>query len=262
MIIIWLISSMSSIPIIISTRYVSTFHKKQGRLVNICFISNREKWQLGYLFVTFVFFYLAPCFVLFVLYGKIVCVIKNRNMLHGANGSRHTRTSFISEKKSLDVKSVRNFTKTQIHKEMNSSDMLACVDQNEKDLVEMKLRKRPAKLPKIKQNQIIALLIVMMFLIMLSLLPYRVFSIWAVLATKEDLKNLGMINYFNLLQFCRVAFYINSALNPIFYHIISTKFRDSFRNFFRCRASLSNRSNQTYRDRISSYRLNNKLNVL
>ena len=258
MIIIWVISSVASIPIVVSTKYISTFHKKQGKLVNICFISTKEKWQLGYLFVTFIFFYLAPCFVLFILYGKIVCVIKNRKILRQAINKnilqRTSKTSFKRVKKTHESNSMKN-------KELASFDLLTNTpNQHDKDLNDLKyINHKSSKLPKIKQNQIIILLIVMMLLIMLSLLPYRVFSIWVALATKNDLKNLGIISYFNLIIFCRVTFYINSALNPIFYHIISTKFRDSFKNFFRSRSSLLSRSNQSYRDRLSSYKIRQNL---
>ena len=44
-----------------------------------------------------------------------------------------------------------------------------------------------------------------------------------------------MINqetYFNLLYFSRLMFYINSAINPILYNIMSSKFRDGFKRVF------------------------------
>ena len=40
--------------------------------------------------------------------------------------------------------------------------------------------------------------------------------------------------YFNLLYFCRLMLYINSAINPILYNIMSSKFRDGFKRAFRC----------------------------
>ena len=73
----------------------------------------------------------------------------------------------------------------------------------------------------------------MMLLIFVCLLPYRVFSLWVASASKSELLQLGVVNYYNIITFCRVAFYTNSALNPIFYHIISTKFQTAFKKFFK-----------------------------
>lgn len=77
------------------------------------------------------------------------------------------------------------------------------------------------------------LLVVMMMSIFICLLPYRVFSLWMARASRQKLERLGVVNYYNIITSCRVAFYINSALNPIFYHIISTKFRAAFKRYFR-----------------------------
>ena len=100
------------------------------------------------------------------------------------------------------------------------------------------------KMPHINQKQIITLLIVMVLLCFVCLLPYRLFSLWTATASKEDLSRLGLVNYYNLLIFSRVAFYLNSALNPIFYHIISTKFQNAFKKFFSSSSRRSSAVNQ------------------
>merc|ERR1719471_1327324 len=40
--------------------------------------------------------------------------------------------------------------------------------------------------------------------------------------------------YFNLLYFSRLMFYINSAINPILYNTMSSRFRERFRRVFGC----------------------------
>jgi hypothetical protein len=252
-VIIWIVSTVASIPIIISTKYVSTYHKKQGKIVNICFISTRESWQLGYLFVTLIVFYLLPCVLLFVLYGRIVCVIRNRNFKNALRKPSETFRSTHSTHKENEAEysrsnskalgyEIENMESLLKHKESvllnklsSSSERLNSSLDAKKQSMSLFLNRANSRkqFPQINQNHVIVLLIVMMLLILLSLLPYRVFSIWVAMATKEDLNNLGIIIYFNLIIFCRVTFYINSALNPIFYHIISTKFQDSFKKFFK-----------------------------
>ncbi len=54
----------------------------------------------------------------------------------------------------------------------------------------------------------------------------------------EILEVINQETYFNVLYFSRLMFYINSAINPILYNIMSSKFRDGFKRvFFRCLAS-------------------------
>lgn len=40
--------------------------------------------------------------------------------------------------------------------------------------------------------------------------------------------SLGIDGYYILLYFCRVMLYLNSAINPILYNLMSSKFRDGF----------------------------------
>jgi len=208
--IIWIVSSVASIPIAISTKFISTYHRKQGKLVEICFISLREKWQLGFLFFTFIIFYLVPCVILFTFYGKIVCVIRNRN----ASPIDCDDIDVFQRKNSVKFESNAQAKTKKIKKDSDSLEFLDdLVIQNKEVAFQKRSSRKSISLPRIKHNQIITLLIIMMLLMLLSMLPYRVFSIWAVLATKDDLKKLGIINYFNLLIFCRVTFYINSSMS-------------------------------------------------
>ena len=222
---IWLASTLASIPIVKSTIYMSSYHKLKGKYVNTCFISTREKWEMGYIFVSIVLFYMLPCAVLFVLYGKTVCVVKKRafKAANSENEPSRNRSEYEIIRKSIRANATRDYTR----KKQDMSRLSTTIS----DFLTRINTKR--KIKKINEKHIIMLLIVMILLIALCHLPYRVFSIWASMATKEDLRRLGMVRYFNIIIFCRVTFYINSALNPIFYQIISSKFRSSIRLFFR-----------------------------
>ncbi len=246
-ILIWIISGLSSLPIMTATVYDQKYHKQIKSEVNVCYSVITNRWQIIYLFISLFFFYMLPCLLLFILYGKIVYVIKNRNVAKltaiGRNKYNDPTTStyqsknskYNVEKQSLDL----NETDVILKHELNIDGMNA----TRKSLLLKKKKlnnesyKKSTSVQPMNQKQIIILLIIMMFLILLLLLPYRVFSIWTALATSKQLTNLGINNYYSILNFCRVTFYINSAINPIFYHILSSKFQNAFRNVLKRTAS-------------------------
>ncbi len=186
---------------------------------------------------------MLPCLLLFILYGRIVYVIKNRDVQKlTATGKNKYNNSTQSSLSTFHSKSTKyNVEKQSL--DLNETDVILklgtnidSINANKKSLLSKKQSIKNKSLKKttqhqpMNQKQIIILLIIMMFLILLLLLPYRVFSIWAALATKQQLNNLGINNFYSILNFCRVTFYINSAINPIFYHILSSKFQNAFKN--------------------------------
>ena len=58
------------------------------------------------------------------------------------------------------------------------------------------------------------------------LMPFRALTLWIIVAPQEAVFSLE--TYYNILYFCRVMTYINSAINPILYNLMSSKFRDGF----------------------------------
>ena len=212
-ILIWVISMLFSLPIMKATIYSQAYHKHFDKRVNICYCVFKGDWNIVYLFVSLFLFYMLPCVLLFTLYGKIVLIIRNRNfksLMENSNSRNvtHHGEDSMNEIELIEKKSAKNISK-----------------------------KKPNNTQNFNQKQIIVLLIIMMFLILLLLLPYRVFSIWTAMATKTQLLNLGLKNYYSILNFCRVTFYINSAINPIFYHILSSKFQNAFKNVLKRKGS-------------------------
>lgn len=258
-ILIWVISTLSSIPIMIATSFKQGYHRSLGTYVNVCVVGTGQKWQLIYLYISLFLFYLLPCFSLFILYGNIVFIIKNRNgkksfcslTTQQSDHSNHNTSMSIILKDASNLITESREIKIE---DLNESKSLEFIKldtnkraSNKSSINSIKFHKNSIHLPQINQKQIIVLLIVMMLLIFVCLLPYRVFSLWVATASKMQLYQLGVVNYYNIITFCRVAFYTNSALNPIFYHIISTKFQTAFKKFFKfshaSSLSVSNRNN-------------------
>ena len=80
-----------------------------------------------------------------------------------------------------------------------------------------------------QRRQVVVMLIAVVILFFISLLPFRVFSLWVVYASPEDITRLGLEGYLNLLCFARIMFYLNSAGNPALYNLFSSKFRCAFK---------------------------------
>uniref|UniRef100_T1JGH4 G-protein coupled receptors family 1 profile domain-containing protein n=1 Tax=Strigamia maritima TaxID=126957 RepID=T1JGH4_STRMM len=83
-----------------------------------------------------------------------------------------------------------------------------------------------------------------------------------VVAIEEQIESVGVEAYYNVLFFCRTMFYINSAVNPILYNVMSSKFREAFLRVLKCNARDSKRKkldrqttfNTTYTSLTSSLR--------
>ncbi|XP_021916331.1 uncharacterized protein LOC110828179, partial [Zootermopsis nevadensis] len=78
------------------------------------------------------------------------------------------------------------------------------------------------------RKQVVVMLGTVVLSFFLCLMPFRAFTLWIIVAPEEAVFSLDIEEYYNLLYFCRVMTYINSAINPILYNVMSSKFRDGF----------------------------------
>lgn len=70
----------------------------------------------------------------------------------------------------------------------------------------------------------------------ICLLPFRALTLWIIAVPQETLVSLGIEGYYNLLYFSRSMHYLNSALNPILYNLMSSKFREGFLRLLGCKS--------------------------
>ncbi|XP_043525149.1 growth hormone secretagogue receptor type 1 isoform X2 [Frieseomelitta varia] len=78
------------------------------------------------------------------------------------------------------------------------------------------------------RKQVMLMLGTVVFCFFLCLLPFRALTLWILVVPIKVIVDFGIERYFTLLYFCRVMFYLNSAINPILYNLMSTKFREGF----------------------------------
>lgn len=108
------------------------------------------------------------------------------------------------------------------------------------------------------RKQVVAMLITVVVAFFLCLLPFRVFTLWIILAPGDYLPNVKMDTYYYILFSCRIMLYLNSAINPILYNLMSSKFRQGFVNLIPCvRNGDSDGSGWGCRDRRSRNRRRN-----
>lgn len=88
------------------------------------------------------------------------------------------------------------------------------------------------------------------------LLPFKALTLWIIVFPPETIMSLGLDGYYILLYFCRVMLYLNSAINPILYNLMSSKFREGFVKLLRInklmRCSRNLRVNMQRRDTFNT----------
>ena len=58
----------------------------------------------------------------------------------------------------------------------------------------------------------------------------QVLTMWVVISPYEIFDHIDLELYFNILYFCRLMFYINSAINPILYNTMSSRCQNNERS--------------------------------
>lgn len=86
------------------------------------------------------------------------------------------------------------------------------------------------------RKQVIFMLAAVVISFFVCLLPFRGFTLWIIIAPPEDVLALGVEKYYNILYFSRIMLYLNSAMNPILYNLMSSKFREGFFRLLGCRS--------------------------
>ncbi|KAJ0170935.1 hypothetical protein K1T71_013707 [Dendrolimus kikuchii] len=78
------------------------------------------------------------------------------------------------------------------------------------------------------RKQVILMLGTVVLSFFICLLPFKALTLWIIVFPPETIMSLGTDGYYILLYFCRVMLYLNSAINPILYNLMSSKFREGF----------------------------------
>lgn len=263
----WLISGSAALPFYWITSFYESNHRKYIKTVHICVNEFRYEWQRGYLIAINISFYILPCIIMISLYSGIIFIIKKQKFykltaeLNDRGSARQTYTytnqsRIYSLRKTLSTNSVRSCKKNS---KKTTFIELKTINGSEKDDEiqktisttaismtenESSTLKRMKLLKKMNHNQTTLMIFAMIIAFFVLLLPYRIFAMWIVHVRNEQIQNLGIEKYNIIIASIRVVFYINSAINPILYHFLSSKFKTAFKNVIYCNKRASNRLSQ------------------
>ncbi|XP_013383401.1 gastrin/cholecystokinin type B receptor [Lingula anatina] len=79
-----------------------------------------------------------------------------------------------------------------------------------------------------QRRQLVGLLVGIIVMFFVCVLPVRIFTLWLIFGTSDSKQWLSIDSQLNLLSFVRMAFYLNSAVNPVLYNMLSSNFRHAF----------------------------------
>ena len=78
------------------------------------------------------------------------------------------------------------------------------------------------------RKQVVMMLGAVVLSFFICLFPFRVLTLWIIIETDETFQQMSVEKYYTILYYCRIMWYLNSAVNPILYNLMSTKFRNGF----------------------------------
>ncbi|XP_037948307.1 growth hormone secretagogue receptor type 1-like isoform X2 [Teleopsis dalmanni] len=195
----WAIAALFTSPIILIATYREEIYY-DGTEAAVCFTSADTFWSAFYFISSITIFFMLPFAVLVLLYVAIACKLLRRNSaFHRPTAASSNITASMNERQS------RAEVKMQSSQHQQSNGM----------------RKH--------RKQVIFMLIAVVSSFFVCLLPFRAFTLWVIASSAEEIAAIGIEGYYNILFFCRIMFYLNSALNPILYNLMSSKFRTGFR---------------------------------
>lgn len=92
----------------------------------------------------------------------------------------------------------------------------------------MKIRPNKPELSLKARRQVVLMLGAVVLSFFICLLPFRAFTLWIIFSSQSSVLSLGIEKYYGILYFSRIMVYLNSAVNPILYNLMSSKFRKGF----------------------------------
>lgn len=92
----------------------------------------------------------------------------------------------------------------------------------------MKVRPNKPELSLKARRQVVLMLGAVVLSFFICLLPFRAFTLWIIFSSQSSVLSLGIEKYYGILYFSRIMVYLNSAVNPILYNLMSSKFRKGF----------------------------------
>ncbi|XP_049305168.1 thyrotropin-releasing hormone receptor-like, partial [Bactrocera dorsalis] len=204
---------------------IATFRMERyydNTVVAVCFTSAETFWSAFFFIACIAIFFILPFIVLVLLYVAIAYKLLRRNIdFHRPT----TAAAHVRSTTNLSSVILRQQSLNKLPLQMTRSD----TDNNRSGTLNIGASAQQLRTGMRKhRKQVIFMLVAVVASFFLCLLPFRAFTLWVIAASTEDIAALGIDGYYGVLYFCRIMLYLNSALNPILYNLMSSKFRTGF----------------------------------
>ncbi|XP_077992107.1 growth hormone secretagogue receptor type 1-like [Glandiceps talaboti] len=217
---IWAISTSASLPYVFMARYLP-YLDSDNTVKYACGTFVEGTPSEVYIIISAVVFFFVPMVILAVLYGKIAITLRFSEPAHQptertmyANGNIRGRK--IKFENNQDAMRALRLMAIIRHSPTPGKSSLS-EDDGMRESSNILARRRA-----------VSMLIAVVTLFFICLLPQRVVSLWLVFRKENTVPSMGITGLLSLITFCRVMFYLNSAINPVIYNIMSTKFKIAF----------------------------------
>lgn len=252
---LWTIAFVATIPVLFVTELVEALYI-DDTIVSVCITKANATWQKVYYLILMTAFFWIPLFVLIVVYCIIIkrLIRDDRRLLVASAQSSisgNITSSSVNLRSSLACVSTASGS---ITKESSIWPVLLwrhgtnqtsgygseCRTGSESvppqptapapplptSVGRMAMSAEKAQIR--SRRQVVFMLAAVIICFFTCLLPFRLFTLWLLFSSEEEIRALSMEPYYNLLYFCRIMLYVNSMLNPFLYAVVSSKFRTAF----------------------------------
>lgn len=279
---IWIFAILINVPLFSLTKYEKNDNTAMINKTNSSDISNlpscdteaKEIWSRTYLILLLVLTYLITGFFLIIIYGQVIRIIlsskKFKNKNNPTQRSQDENYHFLASK----LLNPRNqFRDTQGHTPSSTSSQTNSSARNPpvntrttsplSIMVPLEQAQSSTSSHSTQHLQVIVMLFVVILLYILLLLPYRLLNLLFIVYNQLFQQNFMNETLFRwLLNTVRLLVFLNCALQPIIYLIISSRLRQTVIKFFqscsyqnlchwRCSLSMKNESNQKSHEEVA-----------
>ncbi|CAF1323076.1 unnamed protein product [Rotaria sordida] len=270
---IWAFAILINLPLFAITKYEkndmvpteNTTNKSQTISIPTCETEAKEIWSRTYLILLLVLTYLITGFFLIIIYGQAIRIIlsskkyTNKNIQTKKNNDENYH--FVSR----NIINQNKFRETRAHTSTSSSSSSINSSNRRPQqyltttlpismMIPIEKTKCSTNSHSTQHLQVIIMLFVVILLYILLLLPYRLLNLLFIVYNQLFQYNFMNETLFHwLLNTVRLLVFLNCALQPIIYLVISSRLRQtvikffqtcSYRYYCRCRCSLSFKNEQ------------------
>ncbi|CAF3002733.1 unnamed protein product [Rotaria sp. Silwood2] len=270
---IWAFAILINLPLFALTKYDKNVIMTTENITNksqiiseaTCETEATEIWSRTYLILLLVVTYLITGFFLIIIYGQVIRIIlsskKYTNKTRQTNRNNNENYHFLSPNIINKNKFRETPARTSTSSATNSSNRRQ--QQNSRSTLPTSIM-IPIEKTKCSSNshstqhlQVIIMLFVVILLYILLLLPYRLLNLLFIVYNQlfqSNLMNETLLLW--LLNTVRLLVFLNCALQPIIYLIISSRLRQtvikflqscSYKYYCQCRCSLSLKTQQRHK---------------